>query len=183
MRNALGRIARLVTIAFLLAAAGRAGWAAECGLSGNTFWTYPGAGPLSHSAVGAAGVYITSGSKISLVDATTGAELNSRTIAGVTLGRPLVMALKAPVAGASHEVVVAGSNGFVYGLHPTTLADNWPPRSTQRGSCTADGIVAAPVAQIWNSSDGAFRAVRTTDLILIGTSYGCGTTAANRLTP
>ena len=167
-------------VASCLSLSASASMAAECGSSGNTFWTFNGAAPLEHAVVGDLGIYVVAGTKLSLVDPATGAEINSRDFITVTLGRPIVFTLRNPVNGAGREVVVAGSDGIVYGLHPSTLANNWT-RSTRRSTCTADAITAPPVVQLWESSDASFRAARSTDVVMVGTHYACGTTTANKV--
>lgn len=151
---------------------------AECGASGNTFWTYSyGTTPaFTQAAVGDSGVYIAAGTKLTLLRL-DGTLLNSRDFITVVLvGRPLFFRLH---GGPDAIVVVAGSDGYVYGLDPITLATQWS-KSLKRGTCSADGISASSVIQLWDSSDPAFRA-NDRDVLIVGTDYHCGTTTTNKV--
>lgn len=77
-------------------------------------------------------------------------------------------------------VHLCGRDGFVYARNPTTLALAWT-LSLRRPACTADYISAAPVIQLYNSSNPTFRAAHNRDILFVGTHYACGTTTANRV--
>jgi outer membrane protein assembly factor BamB len=78
-------------------------------------------------------------------------------------------------------LVTNGSDGAVYGLSPSTGATIWS-RSLRRPTCAADSIGCPPVAQLFDESGCAFQsALPGTDLVFVGTRYGCGTTTANRV--
>jgi outer membrane protein assembly factor BamB len=122
-------------------------------------------------------IYLTSGTTVSRLDPVTGAVLKVRDFSTVTPTRPIVPRVK---GGAANEVVIGGSDGYVYGLDPVTLTTTWS-RSVKRSTCSTDSIEATPVVQRWDASDANFQAARTQDLMILGTSYGCSTTTANKV--
>jgi outer membrane protein assembly factor BamB len=152
---------------------------AECGSSGNTFWTYTAAAASTTSVMDDTNgnFYLGSGTTLTRLDPATGAPLNSRDFFSVTLTRPIVPRLQGSLTNA---VFVGGSDGAAYSCNPDTLANVWS-RSLRRSTCTSDAIAAAPVFLRRDLADANFQAARTQDLVIFGTDYACGTTSANKV--
>jgi outer membrane protein assembly factor BamB len=157
-------------------------WAADCGASGNTDWSFVAATTPTNVTAGFQGLYPSAGGNLSLLSVATGSENNTRFFSGVILRRPVCFELDHEIGAppSSHGLLVTGDNGFAYLLQPTTLATIWS-RSLQRTGSTSDETsVGPPVVQVLASSNAPFRAARNTDVAIIGTYYPTSTTA-NRL--
>ena len=170
---------RTIQLCILIQAASCASMdAAECGSSGNTYWTYG----LSASATGTrrasadtTNLYFSAGAVLYNYTK-SGLLIQSLDLPWTSLGRPITGVLHT----GGRLVAVAGDNGVLYARSPISLNEVWT-RSIQRGTCGADSIRASPAMQLRADSDMAFQAAVSGDLVFIGTDYQCGTITANRV--
>lgn len=154
--------------------------AGECGNGGNTYWTHITTESSSASRTAAQDET----NLLRSVDTTLYAwskqngnpPLNSRNF-GKALGRPVPFVTTYP--SSEGRVMVATRDGYIFALYSSVLNNVWS-RSTRRASCSSDGIIATPAVQLWGASDDTFRALNT-DLVFVGTAYGCSSTTANKV--
>ena len=105
-------------VGIILAAGQLAILAVECGTTGNTYWTHTQAGATAGVAVDTTNIFWTSGSIIS-GSQKSGAGYFSRDFVAMTRGQPILVE---QATGGTRAVVVAGSDGYIYGMDPRRRA-------------------------------------------------------------
>lgn len=173
------RFGMLLTAIFFIAPAIRLLLlSAECGSSGNTFWAGLLSAPVSGLVVDGPNIYATSGTTLSVRrNSSVPTNYWIRDFGTINPGQPVTFA-KSDDSGSL--VVCGSSDGTVYALDTGNGTTNWS-RVTRRSGCASDSISALPVTQLRGLSDSNFQAAISSDVIIVGTKFGCASTTANRV--
>ena len=144
-------VLNLVTLTILVAAGRLSCPAIECGDSGNTYWTASAAQSSSAPrtfALDETNVFRSVSTYLYAWSRADGYQpLGSKELVGTALGQPLSIV----TSNGFRRVILAGSDGYVYGLAFPSFDTAWS-RSTRRLTCSADSIIATPAAQLWAGS-------------------------------